>query len=189
MEHKERVSSLCAQFLSHIEDTVQISIFILCERRKKWQKKYSTYFFSYFIEYSLLLAVLSRVQAYMTFRELAMLVTSGIDCISSSPSSPPPLPSSVTQQPKSGLGCLILSFLDLTQLDTYTPHDSPERVISPSHTPLPTQTTTSMPSAGFELAITALKQLETYALDCTATRINMDCNYATYLSSILLVVL
>jgi hypothetical protein len=67
-------------------------------------------------------------------------------------------------------------FLDHTHTDTRW--DSSGRVISPSQRPLPTEDNTtykhrqtSMPTAGFEHAIPATKQPQTYALDRAATGI------------------
>jgi hypothetical protein len=72
---------------------------------------------------------------------------------------------------------LFLRFLNHAQLDTR--QDSSGRMISPSKRHLPTQDNTtykhkrqiSMPSAGFEPAITATKLPQTYALDRAVTGI------------------
>ena len=71
----------------------------------------------------------------------------------------------------------VLRFLDHTKLDTESQYDSPERLISRSQSSSPTHHTThttddtSMPSAGFEPAIAAIKLPQTYALDDTTTGI------------------
>jgi hypothetical protein len=72
-------------------------------------------------------------------------------------------------QPKSGPGHLIVQVSwSHAQLDTqpvvetatYTTHNKHKRRIS-------------MPSTGFKLAIPAIKRLHTYAIDCTATGIDV----------------
>ena len=76
----------------------------------------------------------------------------------------------VTQQPKSGLRSLTVEVSRL-HTGTISRLDSSERLNSWSQTPLPTQHTakrqTSMPSVGFELAISATKLLQTCAYDST----------------------
>ena len=54
---------------------------------------------------------------------------------------------------------LLVRFLDQTQLDTHTLQDSPQRVISPSQRPLPTQQTQEMFmfSVGREPVISAIQ--------------------------------
>jgi hypothetical protein len=54
-------------------------------------------------------------------------------------------------------------------------------MISPSHKPLPANTQqtghTSVPLAGFKPATSAIKRLQTYALDLTATGIGNQNDY------------
>jgi hypothetical protein len=87
---------------------------------------------------------------------------------------------SVAQHPKSGLGHLSLwvpRSHTITQTHTH-PDGLSERVIRSSQRPLPTRQTTnkrrtSLPSDAFESAFPAIKQLQNYALDCSATRIGL----------------
>jgi hypothetical protein len=84
---------------------------------------------------------------------------------------------SAAQEPKSGLGRLFFEVYrpqTITQTHTHTRQDSSERVVSPSQRPLSTRQTTnnrriSTLSAGFKHAIPGIKQLQTNALDRTAT--------------------
>jgi hypothetical protein len=80
------------------------------------------------------------------------------------------------QQPKSDLGRLNL---EVCRSYTDTPHVvgllwRSDQLVGKADT-CTTHTVhkgrTSMPSAGFEPAISAIKRLQTYALDCTVTRI------------------
>jgi hypothetical protein len=86
----------------------------------------------------------------------------------------------VAFQPKADPGRLVLKFLNKPQLGTHV-HPAgffwtSDQVVAEAVT----YTThnwhkrrTSMPSAGFEPAIPAIKQLRTYTLDCTATGIGI----------------
>ena len=80
----------------------------------------------------------------------------------------------VTQQPMSGLGHLIVEV-------------SSSHKISWLQSPLPTEhyskhkTQTSVPSAGFEPVIPAIKQLQIYDLDHSATRIGLHPCYQTWI--------
>jgi len=46
------------------------------------------------------------------------------------------------------------------------------------------ETLTSMPAAGFEPAIPAIKRRQTYTLDCTATGTGCKCNYFRWLNRV-----
>jgi hypothetical protein len=86
---------------------------------------------------------------------------------------------SVSLQPKSDPRRLVLRFLYHTQLVTIR-RDSPERAISSSRRPLPTQhkRRTSMSSAGLELAIPGSERPQTHAVDRAVTGIGY--NFSTY---------
>jgi hypothetical protein len=83
--------------------------------------------------------------------------------------------SSVVQQPKSGPGCLIA---DVPRSHTIR-HTlgktvwTSDQLVAEAATYTTCKKQTSIPSAGFEPAIPAVRRLQTYASDCTAARIGL----------------
>ena len=79
----------------------------------------------------------------------------------------------------------IFRFLDHTELDTHTSSKTHlnER-LARRRVCYQTNTNTSMPSAGFEPAIPAVKWLQTYVLDSTATETGLESYYFKVLYAI-----